>query len=73
MGVEAGSDDELDDSTRGALPTPQELTRDLHAVQAAVEAVEEAEKQGLLQPWTQTPQPGNACPYHVFQEVCSWR
>ena len=51
---EAGQGEALDE----AIPTPQELTRNMHAVQAAVEAVEEAEARGLLQPWTQTPRPG---------------
>lgn len=59
-GSEGGSEDEgpMGEPSREALPTPQELSRDMHAVQAAVEAAEEAEAQGLMQPWTQTPRPG---------------
>ncbi|KAK9793715.1 hypothetical protein WJX73_006410 [Symbiochloris irregularis] len=60
MGSEGGSEDEggMGEPSREALPTPQELFRDMHAVQVAVEAAEEAEAQGLMQPWTQTPRPG---------------
>lgn len=60
MGMDGNSDDEggQGEPASEPIPTPQELTRDLHAVQAAVEAVEEAEARGLMQPWTQTPRPG---------------
>lgn len=65
MGGPGGSDDdergEPEDPARERIPTPQELAHDMNAVQEAVEAVEEAEARGLLQPWTRTPRPGKLC------------
>ena len=40
------------------MPTPQELSNELHAVEEAVAAVERDERDQLLQPWTHTPLPG---------------
>ena len=57
--------DELRDGDEGALeqlPTPQELSADLHAIEEAVAAIEADERAQLLQPWTHTPLPGKrAC------------
>ena len=54
-------DDDLHDPDEGELeqlPTPQELSADLHAIEEAVAAIEEDERNQLLQPWTHTPLPG---------------
>ena len=58
----------LEDSEEGTLedmPTPQELSKDLHAVEEAVAAIEQDERNQLLQPWTHTPMPGRAT-------ACCW-
>ena len=55
-----GEDDlrEGDEGELGELPTPQELSADMAAIEEAVAAIEEDERNQLLQPWTHTPMPG---------------
>ena len=57
-------DDDMED-----MPTPQELSQELHAVEEAVAAVERAERDQLVQPWTHTPMPGDDIVPMVFSMV----